>query len=204
MKLQEALAEIRKTEKRNFDQTIDLIINLKGIDLKRDQLNLVITIPHKIKDKKVGAFLKERSKVIDTITEPEFVKYKDKKPMRNLVKKYDYFIAVAPLMPKVAMAFGKILGPAGKMPSPQLGIINNETDAEIKKTLDKIDTSLKVRLKEASIKLSIGKESMKDEAIIENIKSVYSTIENALSKKKDNVRTVMIKFTMGKPVKVEM
>ena len=204
MKIQEALAELRNTEKKKFDQSVDLIINLKGIDMKRDQLNIIVNVPHKIKDKKVCAFLKEKSKVIDTITEPEFIKYKDKKPLKNLVNEYDFFIAIAPLMPKVAAAFGKILGPAGKMPSPQLGMLNQETDIEIKKTLDKISTALKIRMKEASIKLSVGKESMKDEQIIENIKAVYSAVENALSKKKDNIRNVMVKLSMTKPIKTEI
>ena len=106
MKLNETLAELRKNEKRKFNQSIDLIINLKGIDIKRDQLNIVVNIPHKIRDKNVGAFLVNKSKTIDTITETEFAKYKDKKPLKMLVKKYDYFIAAASLMPKVAAAFG--------------------------------------------------------------------------------------------------
>src|SRR3989344_6848836 len=128
--LKEALAELKKERKRKFDQSVDLIINLKGIDMKRDQLNIIVNVPHKIKDKKVCAFLKEKSKVIDTITEPEFIKYKDKKPLKNLVNEYDFFIAIAPLMPKVAAAFGKVLGPAGKMPTPQLGMLNQETEVE--------------------------------------------------------------------------
>ncbi len=204
MKIQEALAELRKNEKKKFNQSVDFIMNLKGIDMKRDQFNVVVNIPHKIKDKKVGAFLSAKSKTIDTITETEFIKYKDKKPLKNLVKGYDYFIAAAPLMPKVAAAFGKVLGPAGKMPTPQLGMINAETDAEIKKTVDKISTSLKIRMKEPSLKLCVGKEEMSDDKIIENIKAIYSAIENALPKKKENIRNIMLKLTMTKPIKVEM
>ena len=51
-----------------------------------------------------------------TITKPEFDKYKEKKELRNLVREHDFFIANAKLMPSVATAFGKALGPAGKMP----------------------------------------------------------------------------------------
>jgi len=204
MKIEEAISELRKIEKRKFMQTIDLIINLKSIDLKRDQLNIVVNIPHKSKDKKICAFLNTRSKIIDSVTEPEFQKYKDKKILKNLVNKYDYFIAFAPLMPKVATVFGKILGPVGKMPSPQLGMIIHDTDDEVKKAVEKISTSLKIRLKEASIKIGVGKEDMDDKKIIENIKSIYTSVENALPKKRENIRNIMIKFSMTKPIKVEV
>ncbi len=204
MKIEEALAELKKTEKRKFVQSVDLIMNLKSIDLKRDQLNIVVNIPHKSKDKKICAFLNTKSKIIDTVTEPEFQKYKDKKTLKNLVNKYDYFIAFAPLMPKVATVFGKILGPVGKMPSPQLGMIMHETDDEVKKAVDKISTSLKIRLKEASIKVGVGKEDMDDKKIIENVRSIYASVENALPKKRENIRNIIIKLSMTKPIKIEV
>jgi large subunit ribosomal protein L1 len=203
MKLKEALAEIRKEEAKKFEQGIDLIVNLKGVDPKRDNVNVILTVPHKIREKKVCAFLKEKSELVDVIKEPDFAKYKEKKMLKNLIKKYDFFIATAPLMPKVATVFGKILGPAGKMPSPQLGVLMQENDVTIKATLQKIENSIKVRMKEPSIKVSAAREKMKDEEIIANIESIYKGIENALPKKRDNVKNIMIKLTMGKPVKVE-
>lgn len=44
---------------------------------------------------------------------------------------------------------------------------------------------------------------MKDEEIADNIISAYNTILNSLPKKKENVKSVMIKLTMGKPIKLE-
>ena len=204
MELDKALSELRKGKKRKFAQSADLIINLKGLDLKRENINLIVTLPHKLKEKRICAFLEQRSNIIPTITKLDFPRYKDKKPLKNLVKDYDFFIASAPLMPAVATAFGKILGPAGKMPSPQLGILTKETDDAIKQALDKISKSLKIRLKEASIKVSIGNESMKDEEILENFRTAYNEISNALPKKKDNIKNVMIKFTMAKPIKLDI
>jgi len=205
MKLKEALEKLKKeSKKRKFDQSVDLIVNLRGIDVKRENVNIIVTLPNKVKDKKVAAFLKEKNDSVPTITEMQFVKYKDKALLKNLVKNYDYFIAQAPLMPKVATVFGKVLGPAGKMPSPQLGILMKADDEDIKKTMDKIATSLKIRMKEASMKVIVGKEGMDDEKIAQNIEAVYRAIENALPKKKDNVKNVMVKLTMGKPEKVEM
>src|SRR3990167_10563787 len=91
MKVQEALAELRKEKGAKFDQTVELIINLRGIDVKKDQMNAVITLPHKVKDKKVCGFLTEKSKIVDSITEGQFAKYSDKKELKKLVDNYDYF-----------------------------------------------------------------------------------------------------------------
>ncbi len=204
MELKQAIEEIRKSEKRNFNQSIDLIINLKGIDVKRDNIATIISIPHKIKEKRVCGFLTKKSEVVRTISPPDFIKYRDKKPLKNLVKQYDFFIASAALMPSIAANFGKVLGPSGKMPSPQLGIIAKEDDALIKQTIDRIDKSIKIRIKEPSVKVSIGRESMKDEEIIANAIAVYNGLISALPTKKDNVKNVMVKSTMGKPVKAEV
>ena len=204
MNLKEALEQLRKEEKRKFSQTVDLIVNLKGLNLKKENINIFATIPFKTKDKKICAFLENKSKLLDTVTKLEFQKYKDKKSLKNLVKKYDFFIASAHLMPVVATIFGKVLGPAGKMPSPQLGIITQETDEIIKQSIEKISKSLKIRVKEASIKSNIGNESMKDEEIIANISALYNSLINTLPKKKDNLKNVMLKFTMTKPIKLEM
>ncbi len=204
MELKQALDELRKLEKKKFDQSIDLIVNLRGIDIRKDNISAIISIPHKIKDKKVCGFLTKKSELVTTITLPDFARYKDKKELKNLVKSYDFFIGAAPLMPTVATAFGKALGPAGKMPSPQLGIIAPENDATIKQVLEKIEKSVKIRAKEASIKVIAGKENMTDEQITENIKALYEGIVNALPTKKENVKSVLIKLTMSKPLKVEI
>jgi large subunit ribosomal protein L1 len=204
MELKQALDELRKLEKKKFDQSVDLIVNLRGIDIRKDNISAIVTLPHKIKDKKVCGFLTKKSELVTTITQPDFARYKDKKELKNLVKSYDFFIGAAPLMPAVATNFGKALGPAGKMPSPQLGIIAPENDATIKQVLIKIEKSVKIRAKEASIKVIAGKEKMTDEQISENIRALYEGIVNALPTKKENVRSVMIKLTMSKPLKVEM
>jgi len=204
MELKKALEELRNQEKKKFEQSVDLIVNLKGVDIKRDNISAVITLPHKIKDKKICGFLTKRSEVVDSVSQPEFAKYKDKKDLKKLVNKYDFFIAVAPLMPAVATTFGKVLGPAGKMPTPQLGLVSPETDAAINAQLEKVSKSVKVKAKEPSIKLCIGREKMSDEQILENVKAVYDGIVAALPTKRENVRNVMIKMTMTKPIKVEM
>ena len=87
--LKKALIELRKNKKRKFDQSVDLIINLHKFNAKKESVNLFVPVPNKIKDIKICAFLESKSDKVDTITKKDFNKYKDKKLLKNLVKKYD-------------------------------------------------------------------------------------------------------------------
>ena len=146
----------------------------------------------------------KRNDFVKTVSPLDFPKYKDKNALKNLVKEYDFFISNISLMPSVATTFGKALGPSGKMPSPQLGVLSNEDEASIKALINKISHSIKVRLKEPSFKVAVGKENMLDEEIISNALAVYQGLINVLPTKRDNVKSVMLKFTMTKPLKVEI
>lgn len=202
--LKTALEELRKEKQRKFDQTVDLIVNLQKFDVKKNSVNFFVSIPYKIKDKKIAGFLEVANKNIDTITPEQFKKYNDKKELKKIAKKYDFFISQPSVMPKVATVFGRALGPLGKMPSPQLGIILNANDKTINELKEKVNSSIKIRTKDASIKAAVGKQSMKDDEIIENILAVYNVLLKNLPKEKDNVRNIEIKFTMTKPKKINV
>ena len=203
--LEKALAQLRKeNKKRKFDQTVDLIVNLQKFDAKKNSLNLIVSLSHKVKDKKVCGFFEMKSKKVETITKDEFKRYSKKNELKKLAKHYDFFIAEASLMPAVATNFGKALGPSGKMPSPQLGILPNSDDKLIDAVLAKINSSIKIRAKESSIKIPIGKESMPDDKIIENILTVYNNLLKSLSINKENIKNIEIKFTMTKPIKISI
>ena len=201
MEIKKALEELRKGKARKFVQTLDLIVNLKNFDVRKEALNTFVNVPHG-GERKLAGFLTKRSELIDSITEADFVKYKDLKDIKKLAKRYDAFIAVAPMMAKVATKFGRVFGPAGKMPSPQAGIIPKEDDEMIKMMIVKMNKSIRVRNKEMAIKLPVGKESMSDDELKENVEAVLKGLEKLLPRGRDNVREVLVKFTMGKPVKV--
>lgn len=201
-KLIKSLGELRKGKERKFDQTLDLIVNLKNFDTKKNPVNLVVSVPHKIKEKKIAGFLEAKNQNIETIVATEFKKYSDKKQLKNLIKKFDFFISQASLMPKVATTFGRVLGPAGKMPSPQLGVIFEVNDKAINELKEKINSSVKIKIKEASIKLAVGKQSMDDKFLVENIRTIYKAILKVLPKKEENIKNIELKFTMTKPQKI--
>jgi large subunit ribosomal protein L1 len=52
------------------------------------------------------------------------------------------------------------------------------------------------------VQVSIGKEDMKDEDIAENVSSLYNVLIHALPKEENNIASVYLKTTMGKPVRV--
>jgi len=205
LEINKALEEIRKNSKeRKFDQSVELIVNLKKYDVKKNPINVFVNLPNKIKDKKICGFIESKSDLVDVIPKASFPIYKDKKKVKNLVKKYDFFIASGPNMPAVATTFGRVLGPAGKMPSPKLGIVMTESPEAIKEVVEKIDSATRIQTKEPCVKIAIGKEKMEDAKISANIQSAYKIIVKELPLGKDNVRNIMIKLTMGKPIKVKL
>ena len=195
-KILNALKELRAEGKRNFEQTADLIINLKKFDVRKESVNISVPLPHKFRDYKIAAFLENKSSVIDTIKKDELRKLTDKKAIKNLL------MAQASLMPEIAKTLGKYLGPGGKMPAPGRGVVMSDDENTIKKELAKFEGSLRIKTKEPSIKLVIGRESMNDEEIAENIEAVYKAILPLLAKGKENIKNVMLKFSMSKPRKI--
>jgi len=198
--LPEALKDLREEKKRKFSQSVDLIVNLRNFDVRKEALNTFLTFPHPT-EKRVAAFLSKRSKVVPTITEEDFVKYKETKDVKNLADQYDFFIAAAPMMSKVATKFGRVFGPMNKMPSPQAGIVTSEDDAAIESMARKMKSMVRIRNKEMSIKLSVGKEEMGDKELEENIESILTQLEGKLPRGKECIKDAMVKFTMTKAIK---
>ena len=197
-----AIEELKK-EKRNFTQSVDLIINLKDFDVRKNPLTLFIEVPHIPLERKICAFLDKPSNVFDySITRADFDKWKDKKQIKKLGREYDFFASIPQLMPQLATVFGRVLGPLGKMPSPQIGIITNQSEEALKELKEKMRKTVRVKAKEASLKVMIGKEDMKTEELAENAFIIYNAVINALPKKKENVKSVLLKLTMGKPARI--
>jgi large subunit ribosomal protein L1 len=107
-------------------------------------------------------------------------------------------------MPSMATTFGRVLGPAGKMPSPQLGVLANEEESSIKNVIEKINRSVRIIVKQPSIKAGVAKLSLKNDEIVDNLVASYNQILNNLPKGIDNIKSVKIKLTMSKPVTVEI
>jgi large subunit ribosomal protein L1 len=99
-------------------------------------------------------------------------------------------------MPTVGKALGQLLGPRGKMPTPV------PFNAPIDAFLSRFRTSIKVRTRASlSVSCKIGDESMEDADLAINAHAVISAIEKKLPNGEKNIKKILIKTTMGKPVK---
>lgn len=209
-KITDALASLRKESKRNFAQSVDLIINLKDLNLKKpdEQVDQFISLPHgggKVKKicGLVGPELVEESKknLDHTLTLSDFETL-TKKDIKKLTEEYDFFIAQANIMPKVAATFGRIFGPRNKMPNPKAGCVV-PPKANLKVLKERLNNTIRVKAKAAPIAhCAVGVESQSDEDILSNVTHVYNIIVHSLPKEANNVKNVYLKLTMGKSVKV--
>jgi large subunit ribosomal protein L1 len=204
-KFLQAIEELKKQRKRNFVQSVDLIINLHDFDVRKDSLNTFVQLPFQASEKKICAFLDKPSSIFDfSITKTEFDKWQDKKDIKKLARDYDFFVSIPQLMQLVAAKFGRVLGPQGKMPSPQLGVIMQQDEKSMQELSDRMRKTVRIKAKEPSIKIMIGKEDMESEKLAQNAEAVYNTLLNALPRKKENIKSIMIKLTMGNPVKINL
>jgi large subunit ribosomal protein L1 len=204
------LAEIIKkakeeTKKRKFKQSIELIINFKDIDVKKGfAINEVIQLPKTNSPATVCVIATgdmsqkaKAAKADSVIGNEELTKYEaNKRESRKFINKYDFFLADTQIMPTVGKALGQLLGPRGKMPTPV------PFNAPIDAFLARFRTSIKVRTRASlSVSCKIGDESMEDADLATNAFTVLSAIEKKLPNGEKNIRKVLIKTTMGKPVK---
>jgi len=204
-----ALGELRKNlTKRKFSQSIELVVKLREVDLKKpeNRINETISLPNPpekalkvcviasgdlgTRAKAAGADMLLSRQEVDSLS-------KDKKAARKLAQDYDFFIAEAPLMPIVGRALGSFLGPRGKMPTPV------PPNAAIDQIVSGHRKMVRVRMREQPVlQCRVGTESMPDEKLVENIQAVVSRIEQKLERGFKNIGEILVKTTMGRPVKV--
>ncbi len=203
-----------KSPKRKFSQTIDLLVNLKNLDLKKPdhKVDTYIQLPSGTgKKKKICAFvdaqLEAKAKgICDTvITKQEFENYKrNKKSQRMLAESHDFFISQVEVISQVASTFGKVLGSRGKMPSPKAGCVVPGAVQSLEPIVKKLQSTARLQTKnELSIKVPVGNENMKDEEIAENVIAVYNALIPILPQDKNNIKYFALKFTMGPLLKIE-
>jgi len=210
-KIKEALVALReKNVKRNFNQSIELVIDLVDIDMKKPEGKIQenVELPHPLGKKvRICVFadgdlaLRARRGGADMVLESAEVEglMNDKKRQRELARNIDSFIAAAPLMPLVGRVFGAILGPRGKMPTPVAPTANIENEIEKHRRL------ISVRARgQPVLHCRIGTEDMSDDEIAENIQTVLNRIRGKLKRGIKNVKSIHIKATMGSPVEVEI
>ena len=193
------------TKERKFKQSVELIVTFKDIDVKKGfAINEVVQLPktsspatvcviatgdmnQKAKDAKADS-------VIGTEELDKFAA--NKRESRKFINKHDFFLADTKVMPTVGKTLGQLLGPRGKMPTPV------PFDASIEAFVERFRTCIKVRTRASlSIASKIGDVSMEDSDLAINAHAVLTAIEKKLPNGEKNMKKILIKTTMGKPIK---
>jgi len=204
--VQKAIEESKKQE-RKFKQSVDVVINLKNIDMNdaKNRIEDEVMLPFgKGAEAKIAIFasgdLAMKSKPhVDLVIKPEEIEElaKDKKKFKKMADEYDFFIAEAPLMPTIGKTLGIILGPRGKMPKPVPPTIDI---TNIAKNLRK---TIKVRSKTTNtIHATVGREEMSTDQIADNIDAIIKRLEGKLERGKLNIGSVYVKTSMGPPMRI--
>lgn len=204
---------------RKFDESVDLIINVRDVDIKNpnNRIDNEIILPHPIPNnltKKDVCFivkdqmeldLKEQGYAVLNQNDLEELQKKSKKEKKATAKKYKYFVARADLMRDLARVLAQFLGQQGKMPRPQpkgFGVIRPNED--LKNFLPKLNQIVKIAMKkQLMMQLKVGKKSQSKEELMENIDSIIHFVEGRLPMGSNNISSIYIKTTMGKPVMVQ-
>ena len=198
------ILEESKKLKRKFKQNIDLVINLKNVDLSvaKNRVDEEIILPHgrgseiKIALFASGELAVKSKKHVDLLIKPEEIEdlSKDKKKFKKIADNHEFFIAEAPLMPTIGKTLGTVLGPRGKMPKPV------PPHADITGMVKNLRNTVKVRSKSNKTFHTVaGNEDMSKEHIAANIDAILRRVEHALERGRMNIGSVYIKTTMGPP-----
>ena len=203
----EKIKQASQENKKNFKQTVDLVINLKNIDLSvpKNRIDEEIILPKgRGKEAKIGLFASgelalNAKKIVDLLIKPEEIDdlSDDKKQVKNIADTHDFFLAEAPLMPTIGKTLGTVLGPRGKMPKPV------PPGGDISDTVKNLRNTVKIRSKtNTTFHTTVGGEEMSSEDIAANIQAILKRLEGALERGRLNIRSIHIKTTMGPPEKI--
>ncbi len=209
-KLLEAIDAAKNSSSRNFVQSVELVVNVKDVDLTKPENRFTETIelPNGLgkKRRKICviasgdvALKAERMQLVDKVMGKEDIEtlVGNKRLAKKLAGKYDYFIVDPSMMGIAAKALGAALGARGKAPVPI------PPGTELEKLVEKYSRSVTIRLRKGPmLGCLVGTEDMESKALAENAETVITRVVERLEKRFRNVASIYVKKTMGEPVRV--
>ncbi len=204
--IKEAVDMVKQLAHSNFDETVDLALNL-GVDpRKSDQMvRGSVVLPHGLGKKiRVAVFAKGEKATEAENAGADFVGAEDLvEKIRSGWLDFDKAVSTPDLMGMVGK-LGKILGPRGLMPNPKSGTVTFEVEKAVKDiTAGRADYRTE---KAGVVHVSIGKVSFDNEKLIDNAKTVIKSIEKAKpsSSKGKYLKKISISSTIGVGIPVNV
>ena len=206
------LAELVKKGKdqakeTKFTQSVEVMITLKEVDPKKTDLNIneIVYLPHPTSKQARLCFIgsgdlavRAKAAKVDLVIEPpQLENYGgNKRDAKKLARSYDFFLADTALMPRVGKVLGQALGPKGKIPTPV------PPNASIEAMATRMRTAVRVRSRGSlGVMAKVGDSKLTEQQLAENILSAITAIVKKLPNGDRNIKTIMVKTTMGKPAK---
>ena len=204
--LDRAVEIVKEAASAKFDETVDLAIGL-NVDPRHAEENIRIStsLPNGTGKEVVVLVLAQGPKVQEALDAgADFCGNKDylDKIKAGWVD-FDKIVATPDMMPELGK-LGKILGPKGLMPNPKSGTVTMDV-AKAVSNLKAGMVELRVE-KTGIVHTTCGKVSFKQNALVENILTIYNTLAKARppSVKGQFMEKISLSSTMGPGVKINI
>ena len=188
-------------KKRNFTETIELQINLKNYDPQRDKrlsgTFKLPTVPRpNLKCCVLGnaAHCEQAARIeIDAMSVEDLKKLnKNKKLVKKLAKRYDFFLASDNMIKQVPRLLGPGLTKAGKFPT----LISSSDDMQEK--VDEMRATIKFQMKKVmTLNVAVANVEQDKQEIVVNTQLAANFLASLLKKQWQNIGSMYIKSTMG-------
>ncbi len=201
----EALSLLKSLPGPKFDESVEIHIRT-GLNVRHadEQLRGTIAMPHGLgKEVKIAVFAQGDKAKEAEAAGADIVGAEDlAKKIEEGFTDFDIAIATPDLMPVVGR-LGRILGPSGKMPNPQVGTVTMDvTKAITESKAGKVEYRTD---RTAIVHLVIGKKSFPEQQLLENYAAVIEELQRAKpsAAKGKYLRTITVASTMGPGIKVD-
>ena len=192
--------------KRKFQETIELQVGLKDYDPNKDKrFNGTIRLKHCPRPNMKVCILGD----VKHVEEAESKGYpymdvealkgfnKNKKLVKKFAAKYSAFIASESLIKQIPRLLGPGLNKAGKFPT-----LLAAADSMDNK-MNEIRSNVKFQLKKVlGLGVAVGHTGMSESELVQNISLTVNFLIGLLKKAWQNIRSLIIKSTMGPPLPI--
>lgn len=196
----------KKGKKRNFTETIEIQITLKNYDPVRDKRFAgtfkLPTVPRPgLKCCVLGsaAHCEQADRIGVDHMDVEGLKKlnKNKKLVKKLAKKYDFFVASDNMIKQIPRLLGPGLTKAGKFPT----LIGGSDDMQEK--IDEVKATIKFQMKKVMcLNVAVGNVKMDPQEVIVNTQLAANFLASLLKKQWQNIGQIYIKTSMGPSIQI--
>jgi large subunit ribosomal protein L1 len=204
--LEDGIGLLCAAESRNFDESVDIAINL-GVDPKHaDQMvRGAIVLPHGTgKSARILVFAKGAKEKEAQEAGADYVGGEDlaKKIQSEGWLEFERVIATPDMM-SVVGRLGKVLGPRGLMPNPKLGTVTMDVaQAVSEQKAGKVEYRVD---KTGIIHVSIGKKSFEPSQLRDNAQALLDAVIKAkpAASKGVYLKKISVSTTMGPGIRID-